>query len=144
MVQIFARKAQNLPNPSRRCHTLSSTVLAAIEARRRARTSLQSFPLSSCHRRTPTLSHHRHPSPEEPPRRHEPQPSSIESFASLGVHPHDPLSVLPFSPLRLVHRSNLAAMLRRAFHSAMAPPGFPCPTAVGCARADLHRPSMDQ
>jgi hypothetical protein len=26
----------------------------------------------------------------------------------------------------------------------MASSGFPCRTAVGCARADLHGPSMDQ
>jgi hypothetical protein len=42
--------------------------LAAIEAKRRTRTSSQSFPSSSCSRRTPTLSHCRHPSPKEPPR----------------------------------------------------------------------------
>jgi hypothetical protein len=44
------------------------------------------------------LSRHRHPSPEEPPRRREPQPPPAELFATLGEHPHDPLSILPFSP----------------------------------------------
>jgi hypothetical protein len=88
------------------------------------RTSLQSFLLSSWSRRTPTLSRRRHPSPEEPPHRREMQPPPAELFVALGEHPRDPLSVLPFSLLCLVHRSTLAA--------------------VGCVLADLHRPSMDQ
>jgi hypothetical protein len=57
------------------------------------------------------LSHRRHPSQEEPPCYHEPQPPSAETFAALGEHPRDPLSILPFSPSRLVHRSALAAVL---------------------------------
>jgi hypothetical protein len=58
------------------------------------------------------LSDRRHPCPEEPPCHREPQPPSAEMFAALGEHPHDPLSILPFSPSRLVHRSALAAVLR--------------------------------
>jgi hypothetical protein len=108
-----------------------SPLLAAIEARRRMRTSSRSFPPSSCSRRTPTLSHHRHPSPEEPPCRREPQPSSTILFATLGDHPHDPLSILPFSPSHLVHWSALGAVLRWAARSAMASPGF-------------HRPFVDR
>jgi hypothetical protein len=123
-------------------HLLPS--LAAIEAERRMRTSLQSFPTSSCSQRTPMLSHCRHPSPEEPPRCCEPQPPSAESFAALGEHPRDSLFVLPFSPSRLVHRSALAAVLRWATRSAMASLGFPCRAALGRAGADLHHPSMDQ
>jgi hypothetical protein len=106
--------------------------------------SSQSFPSSSCCRRTPTLSHRRHLSPEKPPCCREPQPLSAESFATLGEHPRDPLSVLPFSPSRLVHRSFLAAVLHGAARSAIVPPGFPCRTAVGRAEADLHRPLLDQ
>jgi hypothetical protein len=100
--------------------------LVAIEAGRRMRTSSQSFPSSSCSRRTPTLSRRHHPCLEESPHRCEPQPPSAESFATLGEHPRDPLSILPFSPSRLVYRSALAAMLRWAARSAMAPLGFPC------------------
>jgi hypothetical protein len=90
------------------------------------------------------LSHHRHPSPEEPPCRREPQPSFAESFAALGEHPRDALSVLPFSPSHLVHQSTLGAVLRRAARSAMAPSGFPCRAAVGRARANLHHPFVDR
>jgi hypothetical protein len=118
--------------------------LTAIEAGRRMRTSLRSFLSSSCSRRTPTLSCRRHPSSEEPPHRRKPQPPTVESFAALGEHPHDPLSVLPFSSSRLVHRSAQAAVLRRASRSAMAPLVFPCRATVGHAGADIHHPSMDQ
>jgi hypothetical protein len=106
--------------------------------------SSRSFPSSSCSRRTPTLSRRHHPSSEKPPYRREPQPPSAESFAALGEHPRDPHSVLPFSLSHLVHRSTLAAMLRRAARSAMAPSGFPCRATVGRAGADLHRPFVDQ
>jgi hypothetical protein len=119
-------------------------LLTTIEAERRMRMSSWSVPSSSCSRRTPTLSHHRRPSPEKPPCRCEPQPPSTESFAALGEHPHDPLSILPFSLSRLVHQSALGAMLWRAALSAMAPSGFPYRTAVGRARADLHRPFVDR
>jgi hypothetical protein len=108
------------------------------------RTSLRSFPLSSCSRRTPLLSCRRHPSPEEPPHRREPQPPSTESFTALGEHPRDPLSILPFSPSLLVHQSALATVLRRAVHSAMVPSGFPCHATIGRAGVDLHHPLMDQ
>jgi hypothetical protein len=108
------------------------------------RTSSQSFPSSSCSRRTPTLSRHRHLSSEEPPYRRELQPLSAESFAALGEHPRDPLSILSFSTSRLVHRSSLATVLQRATCSAMVPPSFPCRATIGCAEADLHHPSMDQ
>jgi hypothetical protein len=119
-------------------------LLAAIEAGRRMGTSSWSFPSSSCSWRTPTLSHHRHPSPEEPPCRHEPQPSSIKSFAALGEHPRDPLSILLFSLLRLVHRSTLGVVLRWAARSAMAQPGFPCRAATRRAGANLHHPFIDR
>jgi hypothetical protein len=109
--------------------------LAAIEARRRTRTSSQSFLSSSCSRRTPTLSHCRHPSPEEPPCRREPQPLSAEMFAALGEHPCDLLSILLFSPSRLVHQSALAAVLRRAARSAMAPLSFHCRVAAVVGRS---------
>jgi hypothetical protein len=79
----------------------------------------------------PTLSHRSHPSP-------------AESFAALGEHPRDPLSILPFSLSRLVHRSALAAVLRQAARLAMVPSGFPCRAAIGRTGADLHHPSMDQ
>jgi hypothetical protein len=119
-------------------------LLAAFDAGRRMRTSSWSFPSSSCSWRTPTLSRRHHPSPEEPPGRCEPQPPSAESFPALGEHPHDPLSILPFRPSRLLHQSALTAVLRWAARSAMVTPGFPCRTAVGRGEADLHRPSMDQ
>jgi hypothetical protein len=51
------------------------------------------------------LSHHRHPSSVEPPHCHEPQPPPAELFAALGEHPCDLLSILPFSPPRLLQRS---------------------------------------
>jgi hypothetical protein len=57
------------------------------------------------------LSHRRHQSPKELPYRHDQQPLSVETFAALGVHPRDPLSILPFSLSRLVHRSALAVVL---------------------------------
>jgi hypothetical protein len=118
--------------------------LAAIEAGRTMRMSSWSFLSSSCSWRTPTLSRRRHPSLEEPPSCREPQPPSAESFAALGEHPHDPLSVLSFSPSRLMHGRALAVVLWQAAHSAMAPPGFPYRAAVGHAGADLQCPSMDQ
>jgi hypothetical protein len=71
-------------------------------------------------------------------------PPSAESFAALGEHPCDPLSILPFSPSCLVHQNALAAVLQRAARLAMAPPGLPCRATVGCAGADLHHPLMDQ
>jgi hypothetical protein len=108
------------------------------------KTLLRSFPSSSWRRRTPTLSCRHHLSSEEPLRCHEPQLSPTEPFAALGENPHDPLSVLPFLPFCLVHRSTLATVLRRATVPAMAPPGFPYRATVGRARADLHLPSMDQ
>jgi hypothetical protein len=73
------------------------SLLAAIEVGRRTRTSLRSFPSSSCSRRTPTLSHRYHLSLEESPCRREPQPPSAETFASLGEHPHDPPPLCYFS-----------------------------------------------
>jgi hypothetical protein len=42
------------------------------------------------------LSSHRHPSPEEPPHRREPQLLPTKLFAALSEHPCDPLSVLSF------------------------------------------------
>jgi hypothetical protein len=119
-------------------------LLTTIEARRRRTASSQSFPSSSCSRRTSTFSHRRHPSPEEPPCHREPQPPSAELFAALGEHPHDPLSIWTFSPSHLVHQSVLADVLGRVAHSVMAPPGFPCRAAVGRGATNLHRPSMDQ
>jgi hypothetical protein len=118
--------------------------LAAIEAGRRMRTSSWSFPSSSCSQTTPTLSHHCHLSPEEPPCYREPQLSSAESFAALRECPRDPLSILSFSSSRLVHQSTPSAMLRQAGRSAMAPPGFPCRAVVERAGANLHRPFVDR
>jgi hypothetical protein len=71
-------------------------------------------------------------------------PSPAESFAALGEHPRDPLSILLFSLSRLVHWSALPAVLRQAARSAMVPSGFPCRAAVGRTGTDLHHPSMDQ
>jgi hypothetical protein len=126
------------------------SLLAAIEAGRRTRTSLRSFPSSSCSRRTPTLSHRYHLSLEESPCRREPQPPSAETFASLGEHPHDPPSIMLFFHRVWCTRApwlpcsgELPAWLWRRRVSTVVSPPSPAGAAVSRPRLD-RRPRFER